>query len=73
MALMQKDLHPFSLPDDKAQNEKVTEEADKAANADAQDEEQWQNAFAASQDTLSSLAAQARAHREAGRTRKISG
>lgn len=43
-----------------------------AADADAQDEALWERTFAATQDTLSRLAAQSRVHREAGRTKKIS-
>jgi len=39
---------------------------------DEQDEALWEAEFAASQDALGRLAARARAHRTAGRTKKIS-
>ncbi len=48
----------------------VTNQAD--ISIDEQDEVLWEVEFAASQDTLDRLAAQARAHRTAGRTKKIS-
>ena len=54
-----------------------TEEAQAAetnsaeADTDAQDNALWDQAFAASQDTLSRQAAQSRAPREAGRTKRI--
>ena len=41
------------------------------ADSDAQDDALWDQEFADSQETLSRLAAQSRAHREAGRTKRI--
>ena len=41
------------------------------ADVDAADDQEWDRAFAASQETLARLAARSRAHREAGRTKKI--
>lgn len=74
MALLQKDIDvPASYKDigtDKPESAEI-EEARLTADADIHDEKQWENAFANSQDTLSRLAAQSRAHREAGRTKKI--
>lgn len=74
MALLQKDMNwPTSYRDaetDKPESAE-TEEVRPTADADAQDEQLWETAFANSQDTLSRLAAQSRAHREAGRTKKI--
>lgn len=74
MALLQKDM---KLPilykgaeTDKPESVE-TKEVRLTADADAQDEELWAAEFAASQDTLSRLAAQSRAHRAAGRTKKI--
>lgn len=85
MALRQKDLTAASLqtglgadkinPAKSAETVCVTEnspEANDVVDTDAQEEELWQQAFATSPDTLSRLAARSRAHREAGRTKKVS-
>ena len=74
MALLQKDINSPALHKDPETDKPEcaeTEEAPLTADADAQDEKRWESAFANSQDTLSRLAAQSRAHREAGRTKKI--
>lgn len=44
---------------------------DMGADADAQDDREWDAAFAASQDTLARLAERSRAHQAAGRTKRI--
>lgn len=77
MAMLEKDatrFHPSSAtmayPTEEA---KAVTTSSVEADSDAQDDALWDQEFAASQDTLSRLAAQSRAHREAGRTKKISG
>lgn len=76
MALREKDLTAASLQTglgaDKINPAKSAENVCITVDADAQDEELWERTFAASQDTLSRLAARSRAHREAGRTKKVS-
>lgn len=67
MATLEKDANPYTL--DKAE---VVEADPVEADADTQDDELWDQTFAASQDTLSQLAARSRAHRETGRTKKLS-
>ena len=44
---------------------------DAVAAADAQDDREWDETFAASQDVLARLAARSQAHRDAGRTKRI--
>ncbi len=72
MALLQKDIDTASLDHasvtDKPELKEIHPVMD---DADAQDEALWESKFAASQDTLAHLAARARAHRSAGRTKKI--
>ncbi len=74
MALIQKDIPAPALQRSSKTDDLQNSEAEKialAADADAQDEALWESKFTASQDTLAHLAAQARAHRSAGRTKKI--
>ncbi len=67
MATLERDANPYTL--DKAE---IVETDPVEADTDTQDDELWDQTFAASQDTLSRLAARSRAHREAGRTKRIS-
>ncbi len=75
MAVLEKDAKLFHSPN--GANAYPTEEAQAVetnlVDADAQDDAFWDQEFADSQDTLSRLAAQSRAHREAGRTKRING
>lgn len=72
MALLQKDIHPTSLdPVSAPEKSELKETRPVIDDADAQDEELWAAEFAASQDTLAHLAARSRAHREAGRSKRI--
>lgn len=67
MATLEKDANLYTL------KEVPKVEASQAkADADTRDDELWDKPFAASQGTLSRLAARSRAHQEAGRTKRIS-
>ena len=54
-----------------AETAKIAAKVCAVADADAQDDYEWDCAFAKSQDTLARLAARSRAYREAGRTKRI--
>ncbi len=77
MAMREKDatrLHsPNSAKAYPAEEAQAVETNPAEADSDAQDDALWDQEFADSQDTLSRLAAQSRAHREAGRTKRING
>ena len=72
MAVTEKNIQALSsLGNRQAEQEKTGKDVLDSVDADAQDEALWESQFVASQDTLARLAAQARAHRSAGRTKKI--
>lgn len=77
MAMLEKDAKLFHSPN--GANAYPTKETNAVTDspaetdADVQDDSLWDREFADSQDTLSRLAAQSRAHREAGRTKRING
>ena len=55
----------------KNESEAAEQESHLTIDEDAQDDQTWDAAFAASQDTLARLAAQSRAYRAEGRTKRI--
>lgn len=74
MALTQKDVNATYFKGErshKVKNKVVADNPCVTDDADARDDCEWDCAFAVSQDTLARLAAQSRAHRDAGRTKRI--
>ena len=71
MAVTEENIQAFSSLSSKKAEQETEKDVPDSVDADAQDEALWESKFAASQDTLARLAAQSRAHRSAGRTKKI--